>query len=1306
MKSFNRNNCIPKLKALLIAILVIPAFLTIHGQEFIEQIHQDNVDFEKVRKETEKYFDINGKGKGSGYKLFKRWESRALSRIMDDGKIVSRKTLAQIYKANTSVKSKAFAANWTELGPMAWTNTAGYNPGVGRITAIAVEPVNQQIIYVGSPGGGLWKSTNGGSSWVPLGDTFSNMQVWGIAIDPSNTNTIYVGNNVGEVYKSTNGGTSFSLFMDQGFGTAYNILIHPTNSNIMHVALRYNGLFRTTNGGSTWTEVITSGIEDVVYKPGSTTEMYACGDNFYKSTNGGASFTQITSGFASTQRMKLAVSPANSNYVYVVQRNGGQFGWFYRSTNSGSSFTVLHEHTSSTNYIGNQASRDMAITVSNTNVNEVHIGGFDMYVSTNGGTSFVQECDWYYPSTTPGGSSSGHSYVHADIEVMQYIDGNIYVGSDGGIFKSTDQGDNFTDLSTGLGVHQFYRINSSATDKNRVIGGAQDNGTNVMSGPSHSWVHMMGADGMDCAVHPTNPDIVFGNYQYGGLVKSVNGGTTRTSVVAPPEAGSGNWVTPIAIDPNNGNRIYAGYAELYRHDNQASSGSWVTTSTGISFNAKLRNIELCPSNSNVIYVSTSNTVYKSSNILDATPSWSSFSGFSGTINDIAVDPYNEERVAICTSSGNLYLSTDGGANWSNINSGLPSAPLTSLVMDRSSNKGIYVSIDGGVYFKNNSLGSWTTYSTNLPNVDIDEVELFYGGTGESRVRIATYGRGLWESVLYDDAQDGGSGTISCATTISSFPYNESFESGLGAWAQGSGDDLDWTRQTGTTPSSGTGPTAAANGSYYMYLETSSPNYPSKSAILLSPCFDLSSTAGPELTFQYHMIGSAVGSLNLEASTDGTNWTSIWSRTAQQGTDWNAATVSLSSYSGATIKLRFTATSGSSWQGDICIDQIRIESSVSINCSSSLSSFPYNESFESGTGAWNQVTGDDLDWTRQTGTTPSSGTGPSGAADGSYYMYLETSSPNYPSKTAYLESDCFDFSSISNPQLTFKYHMLGSNVGTLDLEVSTDDINWTSVWNRSADQGSNWNDASVNLGAYAGSTVKLRFKATSGTSWQGDICIDQLNIIDAPSSPQAIIPGLEECMTLKLKLDNYPIETSWKVVSGGELIASGNNYGNQLPGTLIEEEFCVKNPCFEFSIYDSYGDGICCTKGEGNFSIVTSDGEVLATGGGFGKSQTITICSRAEQSNVHQLQLDVDDILLFPNPVTHTANIQLHAKGENVTIHLLDLSGKLIRGQLFETAEGLNLLKINVSDLSKGSYVINVKRAEMEWSEKLIITNTP
>lgn len=889
------------------------------SQEILDLMNQDAVNLEEVRNVADTYFSEVGTDRGSGYKLFKRWEHHAMTKLQPDGNVISQEVMSEVLRESrlSSGDERAISAsNWSELGPLAWTNTSGYNPGVGRVTAIAVEPTSQQIIYVGSPGGGLWKSTNGGSSWTPLGDDFANMDIWAIEIDPVNTNRVYIGNSAGDVYRSNNGGLTFSLILNQS-SRVTDILINPSNTNEIYAALRYSGLFRTTDGGTTWTEVVTSGVEDVMYKPGSTSTVYACGNRFHRSTDGGSSFSTISTGIVSTERMKLAVSPANSNYVYILQKRGSGFGYLYRSTNSGSSFTVRVDYTTS-NYIGSQASRDMAIAVSNTNINEVHIGGFNMYKSTNGGSSFALECNWYYPSTV----GTSQSYVHADIEVMQYINGNIYVGSDGGIFKSTNTGNNFTDLSVGLGIHQFYRINSSMSNRYAVAGGAQDNGQNIMGGVAHTWKHWAGADGMDCAIHPTNSNIIYGAYQYGTIRKTTNGGTSLTSMVQPPEAGSGNWVTPIAIDPNNGNRIYAGYTDLYRHDNSASTGSWVNTSSATTFSGgKLRHIETCPSNSNSIYVATYNNVYKSENITAASPSWTTLASVSGTINDIAVDPFDDDRVVVVTSFGHVYSSTNGGTSWTRIDAGLPTIPIKSAVLDRSPNNGVYVATDGAVYYNNDALPTWTAFSTNLPKVDVTEIDLYYGLPGQSRIRIGTYGRGLWESPMYDDAD--GDSDIGCASTISSFPYFESFESNFGGWQQSTDDDFNWTRRTGGTPSVGTGPSGAVHGSYYIYTEVSYPNYPSKTAILTSPCFDFSGLTNPRMNFRYHMLGSAVGTVKLEATTDGTSWSTVWTRSGNRGESWISTYVNLSAYASTTTKFRFVVQSSTSWQGDICIDRMRI-----------------------------------------------------------------------------------------------------------------------------------------------------------------------------------------------------------------------------------------------------------------------------------------------------------------------------------------------------------------------------------------------
>ena len=168
----------------------------------------------------------------------------------------------------------------------------------------------------------------------------------------------------------------------------------------------------------------------------------------------------------------------------------------------------------------------------------------------------------------------------------------------------------------------------------------------------------------------------------------------------------------------------------------------------------------------------------------------------------------------------------------------------------------------------------------------------------------------------------------CPTTISSYPYAEGFEDGFGYWVNADGDDIDWTRQTGSTPTSGTGPSSAHEGNYYLYVESSSPNYPDKTTVLDGPCFDLSSLSWPQLRFWYHMYGVAMGVLTVKVSDDNcASWNTVWTLSGNQDNAWHEALVDLSAYSGSTIKIQFIGSTGSSYTSDMAIDDVRLKDYV-------------------------------------------------------------------------------------------------------------------------------------------------------------------------------------------------------------------------------------------------------------------------------------------------------------------------------------------------------------------------------------------
>lgn len=367
------------------------------------------------------------------------------------------------------------------------------------------------------------------------------------------------------------------------------------------------------------------------------------------------------------------------------------------------------------------------------------------------------------------------------------------------------------------------------------------------------------------------------------------------------------------------------------------------------------------------------------------------------------------------------------------------------------------------------------------------------------------------------------------------------------------------------------------------------------------------------------------------------------------------------------------------------------------CTNGISSFPYSEGFESSFGQWSQDSGDDFNWTRRSGGTPSTGTGPSSASAGSYYAYMESSSPNYSSKRAILNSPCFDLSNESQATLTFKYHMYGSNnMGSLALEASTDNgSSWTSIWSKSGNQGNSWQTATVNMNSYAGNSVKLRFNGVTGTTWQGDMAIDALSLSTSGGNNSCINT------TLSLTLDNYPEETSWQITdNSGTVVASGGTYGSQPDGTTLTINNCLPAGCYTFTINDTYGDGICCSYGNGSYTLTNADsGATLASGGSFGSTEATNFCLSSTREDVvkEDITYNTFSLTLYPNPVRGNELNIVTKNAENATFRIVNTLGQeLLTGELNDVES-----TINVSRLESGVYFIAVKNNDAVVTKQFI-----
>lgn len=541
---------------------------------------------DEVESIADKYFKENGTGQGSGYKHYQRWLYERKFHLDENGYFIAPETEDRAYHdavRRMTVKSRA-SMPWTELGPTYWSRTSGWNPGVGRITSVAVDPSDTTVIYVTSPGGGIWKSTNSGVSWTSLVDFVNSswMNFFHICIDPNNTSTLYASLSSGGVLKSTNAGATWST-TGSGPSSARQVKVHPSNSSIVFAAAT-NGLWRSANGGTSWTQVQSAHKEDIEFMPGNPNIMYSCGSSgtscVWRSTDNGVNWTAITSGsgITNTGRTLMAVSAANPAIVYAVQANGSEFGRLYKSTDTGKTYstTVTGSASSGTNYFGyettgtgtgGQATYDMAICVNPLNASEVHIAGIICWVSTNGGSSFVAETAWSLPNSV--------GYNHADVHALEWVKGTIYSGSDGGIYKSINRGGDWTDLSNGLGIRQFYRISCAKTDAKVVVGGAQDNGSSFLRNTG-AWVDWLGADGMDNVISPTNAAVSIGTSQYGSIYKTTNSGGSYSNLTRP---NAGNWVTPLVGHPTSADTIWGGWTGVYRSANGGTS--WTAISSGV-----------------------------------------------------------------------------------------------------------------------------------------------------------------------------------------------------------------------------------------------------------------------------------------------------------------------------------------------------------------------------------------------------------------------------------------------------------------------------------------------------------------------------------------------------------------------------------------------------------------------------------------------------------------------------------------------------------------------------------------------------
>ena len=569
----------------------------------------------------------------------------------------------------------------------------------GRIADIAIDPNNENIWYVAVGSGGVWKTTNAGTTWKPLADKQPFYSTGAITLDPNNSQTVWLG--TGENVGGRHVGIGHGMYLSRDGGKTWKnkglkksehiskIIVHPTDSNTLWVAAQgplwssggERGLYKTTDGGATWRQTMNldewTGVTDLLIDPRDPNVLYAAswqrhrnvaaymgggpGTAIYKSVDGGESWRKLKTGLPSSNMGKigLAISPMQPDVIYAAIELDRKKGGVYRSANAGESWEKMSDTVSG----GTGPHYYQELVASPHHFDRIYLMNVRVLVSENGGKDFYTMKE-----------SNKHSDNHA--MVFKTDDPNyILVGTDGGIYETFDDTENWKFVNN-LPLTQFYKLAvDDAYPFYNIFGGTQDN--NTQGGPSQTfnrngisnadWFVLLGGDGHQPATEPDNPDIVYAQSQQGNLHRVDR--TTGEAVYIRPQNGLDepyerfNWDAPILVSQHDPKRLYFGSQRVWRSENRGDS--WNTISSDLTKNEERLALP----------------------IMGRQQSWDAawdvyaMSTYN-TITSLAESAQDENILYAGTDDGLLHATKDGGATWNTLTvDKLPDVPATAFIND-------------------------------------------------------------------------------------------------------------------------------------------------------------------------------------------------------------------------------------------------------------------------------------------------------------------------------------------------------------------------------------------------------------------------------------------------------------------------------------------------------------------------------------------------------------------------------------------------------------------------------------------------
>ncbi len=760
--------------------------------------------YKKEEKEKERQKTINGKSAGdeeefeSSLLFWKRWEYFNKTRLKPNGDLeeVAAKTITAWEKVTEkygNVNRVESGSNpvWNFIGPFNLQYQAGAYRGLCRVDKVVFHPTNPNIFYAGTNNGGLWRTLDGGNTWVNMNFYFPIQSASGIVINPTDPNNIFVltgdGNGGGGIIQNScgiwvthDGGgnwirTSFNGNAQTNIFNGFKLVMMPGFTNILFAATQ-NGLYRTTDNGNNWTLVLsgtlltdgTAPIYDIEFDPAQPGRVYASGfGTFYLSENSGVSFpANQRTNISGATRIEIGVSPANSNYVYLLCgpytgavgtpptfAGTSQFKGIYRSSSGGTanSFSLRANSPNilcatstgivAPNDAGDQSSYDLAIDVDKTNAEIITAAGKVVWRSTNGGITLTN-----LTLFNEGNSNSvpPANYIHPDIHDIAYnpLNNILYACTDGGIYFSSNGGTIWANITNGIYTSTFYHMAGAPFDATRIIGGVQDNGVKYKSNAG-DFTHIEGADGFDCSFGPSAASSIYATVNNGVSKYDINGVSQTISQIA-----NTSFFPVIAADPVSDNTVYLA---------AGTPGIWKSLDGGAVWTPLLnqaiqQSICTCPNNSNRVYVTGTGSIFRTDNggsnwtpgNLAANPGFIN----NGQITDINVCSTNSDFVYVTTggyvAGRKVFYSNDAGANWFNISGTLPAeVKVNCVAIDPFNNA--YIGTDMGVYYQAVSSLDWTPFYNELPRVPVTDLAIHHGS---GKIRASTYGHGIWETTLF------------------------------------------------------------------------------------------------------------------------------------------------------------------------------------------------------------------------------------------------------------------------------------------------------------------------------------------------------------------------------------------------------------------------------------------------------------------------------------------------------------------------------------------------------------------------------